>query len=885
MLRDARITPKARGDVEDALLVLRDENVALKRKINTFEDRTKILTAKVQRLTDGFRRASNVDNGLIDARDEDSFVDLRKRFDDVAKENMLLKKKVQYFKTMHEAETRKRVPYGHIPPRINTNQKKFHPALRIKDGGSPTPVTSTAQTATIPISNEEIEKLTNLVNSLRGKLNTAEADLDHHKSIGDEARAQLAKIQQRSDIELLSLQKENAQKGKAILDIRKELSTMDEKYRAMTEAYNRAVDTIDVLNDEVKGERGRVQILEETLKTQKMAAKREAELEEIIRDLRAEKEMLEVEQKRLLKFQFGRIREEELQQKIDDLQSSLLNVSKDRREWLDERGRLLRKIKELQDEHGAFAEDKKSGDALINQLKLELENATERLKLYEKNGQLDFSDIEEALAIIQLRKQKGITLDFLLQVEDHYEDKKLLHDLRQQFADCVQEVRTLRKMLKTQEQITKDVKLELNEKERELNGMKNEYELRLDELSRLLDTRAAKLAMLEAELKAISQKTFDVTPFSTEEVESGSDIKLEIGQNMFEVHIDSASISENILQSLKTDVSPNQLTTFIYFDFFDFETQLTPLGLGLKPHFNHTARFITDADNMLFKYLQSNPCLLHFCVSNGTKYEEIGVCRVTYMDLLALEKVERKRYYGEIVSIRDGTLVGKLDYSLLAYVPMSRAIEAYRERQHASRSLAKSSDLSITTGDFGALLHHSNELIITVEGCKSLRLSVDKERNIPAIYAMFQLFDLAPMFTDVVRGNNIQNPVFSLRKVVSLPVSMRLHQYLLEEELSVYVVAEKMSEGVGVVYGIARIKLSGLAFGHSLSGEFNLLDDYGVVCGTIMVQLKWGKSYQNPVDARREEETEIDHTRPPSPANEHPSPSNRFETSTEQGKR
>lgn len=43
---------------------------------------------------------------------------------------------------------------------------------------------------------------------------------------------------------------------------------------------------------------------------------------------------------------------------------------------------------------------------------------------------------------------------------------------------------------------------------------------------------------------------------------------------------------------------PSNMTTFVVFDFFEFETQVSPLGLGLKPRFGHTSRYILISRNV-----------------------------------------------------------------------------------------------------------------------------------------------------------------------------------------------------------------------------------------------------------------------------------------------
>lgn len=69
----------------------------------------------------------------IDPTETLALADLQTQVSQISKQNLQLKNKVQFFKSLHEAEVRKRAPYDHIPPRVNTgNQRKLYPALKRK---------------------------------------------------------------------------------------------------------------------------------------------------------------------------------------------------------------------------------------------------------------------------------------------------------------------------------------------------------------------------------------------------------------------------------------------------------------------------------------------------------------------------------------------------------------------------------------------------------------------------------------------------------------------------------------------------------------------------------------------------------------------------------
>ena len=52
--------------------------------------------------------------------------ELRSQLSHVSKTNSALKTKLQFFKSLHEAESRKRAPYDYIPPRVDSVSEPMH---------------------------------------------------------------------------------------------------------------------------------------------------------------------------------------------------------------------------------------------------------------------------------------------------------------------------------------------------------------------------------------------------------------------------------------------------------------------------------------------------------------------------------------------------------------------------------------------------------------------------------------------------------------------------------------------------------------------------------------------------------------------------------------
>ena len=217
----------------------------------------------------------------------------------------------------------------------------------------------------------------------------------------------------------------------------------------------------------------------------------------------------------------------------------------------------------------------------------------------------------------------------------------------------------------------------------------------MEEDSRLLDLRGHKIAQLEAQLKNIVYGTTKV-PVKEQVVSTEEAFNLAKGQNVIDIHIEAGLLSDEAL-SLFHDLGldnedPHLMTTFVMFDFYEFETQVSPLGLGLKPHFGHTSRFTLYVDDFFLYYLQRNGMTFHICRSNGIEFIEIGTCIVTFQDLLKVtDKTGKHQYYGDIFALEDKKkTIGKLDYSLTVQVPMAQAIRAFKERTVALNLLTAS---------------------------------------------------------------------------------------------------------------------------------------------------------------------------------------------------
>ncbi|ORY51426.1 hypothetical protein BCR33DRAFT_656092, partial [Rhizoclosmatium globosum] len=710
--------------------------------------------------------------------------DLRDQLKELTKENTVTRNKMQYFRTLHEAESRKRTPYDHIPPRIQGIRNEIN------------------SFANYLLIREEMNGM------LRLKLGEADAEVEKAKQESIRFQDALEKDQHQHEIDRAALQLELADSRKRERELAGKYDALDERFRAMLEAHQEALRVSDELNADLKEERRRCVEMEHEVKKAYGAGQENAELLALIDDLREEKRLLEQEQANLLDAQFNRDREEEYQHEIEELRDNLRKHIQDLAFHLDEKRAIHEENESLKEHLRELRDEKHDTDKRMFEIQQELDELREKMNFFCKNGEIDISEIEEALSIVRLRRERGISLDFLLEAEELYADKEVLQELRVQYADCIHELEKVRKLLYLQEHINKDYKLECEELNRKMEALKNGYELRLEEDSRLLDLRSNKIALLEGQLKSIVYGTAKV-PAEIEKPKDDDDIvELATGQNLIEIHIESALISDDgmyHIRKLGLDMEDSaKLTTFIHYDFFEFETQ-------------HT--------------------VLNFAVSNGVEFFNVGTCNVVMKELTDPDRTDRLRYYADLISNHDNrTIIGKVDFGLRVRLPMAQAIRSFKERTVALNLLTVS-DKEVSSRRFRPRAD-TNDLVIRIISCSHLR---QPPGRIPAVFASFQFYIHETMVTDTIR--NSTSPLLNFLRILPLPMTSDLDRYLRTANLHIMILDD--NDGIeDFEYGSVSVPLLPLALGEKIYDEYFLTDGFGNGKSKVTISLEWSKPYK-----------------------------------------
>uniref|UniRef100_A0A8C9VR97 RPGRIP1 like n=1 Tax=Scleropages formosus TaxID=113540 RepID=A0A8C9VR97_SCLFO len=868
----------SRKELEDRYLRMHEENLLLKQHAHQQEEKIKRMATKLLRLVKDRKREQQA--GLVprlvgrDVEMEEMMEELQEKVRMLERQNEGLKQRLVTAKLQLQlqAQGRRYGPYGHVKPRVNTGLRKPTPKMQLPGRGHISVDESARATQTLlpryghsllDDARAEIRNLENVIKSQRERIEEMEQSAEILKEQQrrkerefEEALLRLREehaSEQRSivkdNVEMIKLQKLLAEKSNAFTVLEGRFLQLQESQRILKGSHDAVMAKVDELSGQLKEEQQQNRALENQLHASSLAQSRAEEMQDRIQDLEKEKDLLKENYDKLLNSAFDvtqeqkwKTREQQLKLQIAQLEVALKSDLADKNEILD-------KIKLEREQNESLSKQNQELQLRFLEQKQQLDELKDRMKFFTKETDTDMAELSEALMLIKVRKtQKNGGLDFLHKVDENLQQdlERCLKELQVAHAETVQELEKTRSMLTLQHRINKDYQTEVEALTRKMEGIKMEYELKLDRLSQLLDKRAARVRKLEAQLRDIAYGT-KAHVLKAEMDEDTADefdeiVHLERGENLFEIHVARVHLSPEALEELG-DPDP---CTFCTYAFYDFELQATPVAQGPNPSYGFTSQYTVHMDDSFLHYLQTGAITLELQLASGTDFRTVAACQLRLHHVLDFNgKVSGSApligVTGEVQSF------GTVEYWLRLRLPVDQALRLYQERVKALGFLSSShrekrhthqyGTLSIAAGLRGEL----NELHVTVRGCSDLRSR--QAGTQPNPYVVYKLFDFPDRDTRIVPGRS--NPQFNDEMVFTLLMDANLDCYLRAEMLMLYVFDDLETES-HLYLGKAKVPLISLAHNKSIKGTFELTDPSGQPSGTIDVTLKWKESYLPP---------------------------------------
>lgn len=340
---------------------------------------------------------------------------------------------------------------------------------------------------------------------LRTKLSQTEFDLARSKEELKRHENTQENSSLQDDIDRIALQREVADLKRRLSEFKERNSSLEGRVKGLMDVHEEAIRAVEELNSQLKDEKRRNIDLESQLRQLELMKKSEKDLMNIIDDLRSEKRLLEGELQKLIAaslrkpevIDYDDDEDEEVRELkdeiknmaalIESLEKQLKAMLGEKKDAVDRLDRTLGKYPYPKDHNilskltlvftGDLADVQSKYAKLLAEfaaVKASYDDISEQLR-YIKDGPIPWSEIEQALAFIRSRKERGKGLDTLIDLEELEEHKKLLEELRVNYAEAVQELNKMRKMLELQMEINKEYKAENDDLRKKLEAMRNEY--------------------------------------------------------------------------------------------------------------------------------------------------------------------------------------------------------------------------------------------------------------------------------------------------------------------------------------------------------------------------------------------------------------------------
>uniref|UniRef100_A0A8C4PS70 Protein fantom n=1 Tax=Equus asinus asinus TaxID=83772 RepID=A0A8C4PS70_EQUAS len=859
----SRIT---REELEDRFLRLHDENILLKQHARKQEDKIKRMATKLIRLVNDKKRYEQVGGGPKrlgrDVEMEEMIEQLQEKIHELERQNEVLKNRLISAKQQLQIQSYRQTPYNYVQSRVNTGRRKANEnvglqecprkGIRFQDvavAETLQPMLTKYGNTLLEEARGEIRNLENVIQSQRGQIEELEhlAEILKTQLRRKENEIELSLLQlreqqatdQRSNIrdnvEMIKLHKQLVEKSNALSVMEGKFIQLQEKQRTLRISHDALMANGDELNMQLKEQRLKCCSLEKQLHSMTFSERRIEELQDRIKDLEKERELLKENYDKLYNSAFSAAQEEQWKLKEQQLRVQIAQLETALKSELTDKTEILDRLKTERDQNEKLIQENRELRLQYLEQKQQLDELKNRMKFYN-----------------QFLSKYFMYLSFLEKV-DNTINKDLecsMRELQATHAETVQELEKTRNMLIMQHKINKDYQMEVEAVTQKMENLQQDYELKVEQYVHLLDVRAARIQKLEAQLKDIAYGTKqykfkpEIMPDDSVD-EFDETVHLERGENLFEIHVNKVTFSSEVLQA-SGDKEP---ATFCTYAFYDFELQTTPIVQGLHPEYNFTSQYLVHVNDLFLHYIQKNTITLEVHQAYSTDYETIAACQLRFHEIL--EKSGRIFCTANLVGTKgDIPNFGTVEYWFRLRVPMDQAIRLYRERAKAlgyitsnfkgpglSQQAPKTAQLSSTDSTDGNL----NELHVTIRCCNHLQA---RARHLqPHPYVVYKFFDFADHDTAIIPSSN--DPQFDDHMCFPVPMNMDLDRYLKSESLSFYVFDDSDTQE-NIYIGKVNVPLISLAHDRCISGIFELTDHKKHPAGTIHVILKWKFAYLPP---------------------------------------
>ena len=764
---------------EEKYLEERDRNLLLRKKNNEQENTIKRLYTKIQMIEEGLRRRghgstmdaskkSSPSNKLDDRANAKLVDDLRKRNASLKKANTDLREKLRLAAMENKKAAGKRRV---LVPRRGGVSSKTAPAMA-RDENLQGMLKSFANTTN---NSSHDRKTRDLVDALRSRLVQTEKRLQRLAQDNKELKIRAETTtgipssprasHHAHSADTIELQRELRDKNAQLTLLNSRFEHLEGRHRAGQEMHNRALSKMEDDNRTIRDMRRKLQLLGAEKESLDGYKERCADLEQEVGELRKQTAELEESMGRLCESPFintaykseremmelrkHRKDAKHQQYQIDFLQEAV-------KSWRDRVADMTQKLQGAMNEKEALSKEKAELEIKLEEYDRSNELLKDKMRLYSGETGIDTADLERALTLVKRNSERPADVDFL--DKDAFENgnvdemevvpalRRKVQTLQIKTLEQVRELERADRMLKAQSSIKRDLNTELETLKARYTGDRTTLQKKVDDMEHVAAKRSARVKTLEAQLKQFIRNggaNVNNIGLKADEGEDGPNVgtisaspglasgdqDFEPGENLLEVYVvngtflDPKDISPGAVMFAGRSVSLDEdATTFIMCDFYDYETQTTPIMTGLSPQYNFAATYKVEVDHFFLRHLSSESLVLEINLARHADFELVGQVALRLVDIIN-DQGSVSFDDAPILSVRDGSVIGHLNVKMKMALPVTELFQLYLKENPSEKSRVERLRLADQTValDQADKARQSNYLEVVIVRCTKLR--------------------------------------------------------------------------------------------------------------------------------------------------------------------
>ena len=654
----------------------------------------------------------------------------------------------------------------------------------------------------------------------------------------------------------------SVQLKRTLKDREQKLAALQPKFDMLNDQHTAVVAKLNEVTKEMQSKQlevialqGRLHALTMDQQTNTLAARMHTEHAHRVEQLEAEIKLLRNTNERVTGAALDGEQAKKHKRQVDLLNEKIRRLEDQTRTEMSGKSELHGKLASEQQKHADTHEDRRRLHREHLELKVAHDRLAKQMKYFSSESSVDMEEIEAALSIVREKKEKAESkaeLDFLTPLQDSDANvKRELQHLSVAHAETVHELEKCRKLLRMQTEISSEYQSAKNDTDRRAELQEKEYHTKLDEHQKMLDEKAEKIKKLQKQIKDIAYGTHQyvvqpheiVAQAAAHEPDAFDQVDLQYGENLVEICIVDTHFKPDAIDQF----DDAEVQTFVTYDFFEHESELTAILPGYQPRFDSSSRYVVQVTDHFLRYLQTGSMQIELHRAVGTNYDTIAIGQIKFDTVILEGKLGANRKLSASVTLRavdrPEVVFAEVHYWLRFRLPLDQALRDYNARAKAidydrSNQAATGIQGDTTNADGGD--GQANVLQIRVIGCE--RLVPRRPNTQPSTYVAYQFYQFYPEHcTDTITASN--TPHFDDQQRYAVDMSDDLDQYLRSATLEFFVV-DHADPHLEAFLGRLYLPIAALASNESIVGSYDLLTDQNQVSGTIHIDMRWEHPYR-----------------------------------------